>query len=91
VGEDEAHVAGSKQGGNMRRKRPTGVGHDKTIAVPPVFIEDSQTGLPVIQCKHAAKPQEEITPERAANILLSQEAEWHLAAGSKTNRGKRRE
>ena len=48
---------------------------------PPVLIRDKQTGLPVIQCKQAASPQEEITPERAAEILLAQERDWHHAAG----------
>ena len=32
--------------------------------------------FPLVQCERAARPDEEITPERAAEILLAQEAEW---------------
>jgi hypothetical protein len=41
---------------------------------------DKKTGLPLIVCKHAAAPGEELTPDRVAEILLAQEVEWHLAA-----------
>src|SRR4051794_15161923 len=47
----------------------------------PVISKDKQTGLPVIECKQAAPDEEELTPERVADILLSQEAEWHHDAG----------
>ena len=47
----------------------------------PVIIKDKKTGLPLIVCKHAASPEEEMTPERVADILLAQEVEWHHAAG----------
>lgn len=47
----------------------------------PVVTKDKETGLPLIACKHAAAPGEEITPERVADILLAQEASWHHAAG----------
>ena len=46
----------------------------------PVITTDKKTGLPVIECKQAAAPEEEMTPERVANILLAQEMEWHHAA-----------
>lgn len=42
---------------------------------------DKKTGLPLIQCKQVAAPEEGMTPERVVDILLAQEAEWHLAAG----------
>jgi hypothetical protein len=47
----------------------------------PVVTKDRQTRLPLIQCKQAASPQEELTPERVADILLTQEMDWHHAAG----------
>jgi hypothetical protein len=30
--------------------------------------------LPLVQCAHAARPDEEVTPERVAEILLDEEA-----------------
>jgi hypothetical protein len=30
--------------------------------------------LPIVRCAHAARPEEEITPERAAEILLEEES-----------------
>jgi plasmid stability protein len=48
---------------------------------PPAIITDKQTGLPVIQCKHAAAAGEELTPDQVAHILLAQEASWFDAAG----------
>ena len=47
----------------------------------PVVSKDKQTGLPLIQCKQNASPSEEVTPERVAEILLTQETDWHHAAG----------
>jgi plasmid stability protein len=32
--------------------------------------------LPLINTKHPAKPEEELTPERVAEILLQQEVDW---------------
>lgn len=49
-------------------------------AAPPVIATDKKTGLPVILCKHAAPPGEELTPERVAEILLAQEVEWYHGA-----------
>jgi plasmid stability protein len=46
-----------------------------------VVVKDKQSGLPLIQCPKAAPRQEELTPERVAEILLSQEEDWHHAAG----------
>jgi plasmid stability protein len=34
---------------------------------------DKKTGLPLIECRHAAAPEEELTPERVAEILLAQD------------------
>lgn len=53
----------------------------KPDAPEPVVTTDQKTGLPLIECKQAASPQEELTPEQVANILLAQEAGWHHAAG----------
>lgn len=39
-----------------------------------------RVNLPVIKCKHAATPQDAMTPERVAKILADQEVEWHHAA-----------
>jgi plasmid stability protein len=47
----------------------------------PIVARDKTTRLPLIQCKHAASPQDEMTPERVADMLLAQEAGWHDAAG----------
>jgi plasmid stability protein len=46
----------------------------------PVISKDKKTGLPVIACKQAATPHDEMTPERVADILLAQEVEWQHAA-----------
>jgi hypothetical protein len=43
--------------------------------------KDKETGLPLIRCKHAASPEQEVTPERVAEILLAQEVGWRAAAG----------
>jgi hypothetical protein len=50
-------------------------------AQAPVITRDKKTGLPLIECRQAAVPPEETTPERVADILLAQEVEWHHAAG----------
>jgi plasmid stability protein len=47
----------------------------------PRIFTDKKTGLPVIQCSHAAASDHELTPERVADILLAQEVEWHHDAG----------
>src|ERR1700688_1859909 len=47
----------------------------------PVIAKDKKTGLRLILCKKAAAPHDEITPERAADIFLAQEVEWHHGAG----------
>jgi hypothetical protein len=33
--------------------------------------------LPLVECIHEARPGEEMTPERAADALLEEEAAWH--------------
>ncbi len=50
-------------------------------AQAPVITRDKETGLPLIVCKQNAAPEEEMTPERVADILLAQEVEWYYAAG----------
>jgi hypothetical protein len=50
-------------------------------APTPVVVTDKETGLPVIECKHAAVADAAMTPNRVAEILLAQDAEWHHDAG----------
>jgi hypothetical protein len=52
-----------------------------TEVAAPVVTKDKQTGLPLIQCKQAASPQEELTPDRVADVLSAQETEWFHDAG----------
>ena len=44
--------------------------------IPARIGKDPKTGLPVILGGHPAKPGGELTPERVADILIQQEAEW---------------
>jgi plasmid stability protein len=53
---------------------------EESKAKPAVVGRDNATGLPVIDCKHAAHGQE-LTPERVAEILLAQEVEWQHDSG----------
>lgn len=46
-----------------------------------IVKRDTKTGLPVIECKQAAAPDEEMTSQRVAEVLLGQEVEWHHDAG----------
>jgi plasmid stability protein len=54
--------------------------HTEADVTAPSVTKDKQTGLPIIHCKQAASPQEELTPDRVADILLAQEMDWHRAA-----------
>jgi hypothetical protein len=36
--------------------------------------------LPLVECAHEALPGEEMTPERAADVLLDEEGGWHRDA-----------
>ncbi len=36
--------------------------------------------LPLVECAHEARPGEEMTPERVAEVLLEEEAERHREA-----------
>ena len=42
----------------------------------PKIGKSKKTGLPVILGGHPARPGEELTPDRIAEILIEQEAEW---------------
>src|SRR5579862_2200059 len=42
---------------------------------------DPTTGLPIVLCLHRALPSDEITPERASDLLLEQEVAWVNEAG----------
>jgi len=65
---------------DLLRKGLAAARNTETEGVP-VVSKDKHTGLPLIQCKQAASSQEELTPERVADILLAQETDWHHAAG----------
>ena len=64
----------------LRRGLAAAASTEPEVAAP-VITRDKHTGLPLIQCKKAASPQDEISPERLVDILLAQEADWHHAAG----------
>lgn len=54
----------------------TSVDHDlpqTDIVEQQIIKRDEKTGLPRIECKHAALPAEEMTPEQVAALLLEQE------------------
>jgi len=48
----------------------------KASRKPASIVKDKKTGLPVIQCRRAASGNEELTPQRVAEILVAQEAGW---------------
>jgi hypothetical protein len=50
-------------------------------AASPVLTIDKKTGLPLIECRHAASPNAEMTALRTADILQAQDVEWYHAAG----------
>ena len=47
----------------------------------PRVTKDVLSGLPRIECTRHPSPREALTPERLADVLSAQEAEWHHAAG----------
>jgi hypothetical protein len=47
----------------------------------PTIGKDEKTGLPVVLGGRPARPDQELTPERIAEILIEQEAEWARDAG----------
>jgi hypothetical protein len=48
----------------------------------PFITKDSETGLPLIECRRTPPPAEELTPERMAEILLAQDvARYRDASG----------
>jgi len=64
---------------------PKGLAADTAPAgEAPVVVKGKKTGLPLIECKQAASPQDELTPERVADVLLAQEAGWHHEASGTT-------
>ena len=66
---------------DLLRKGLAAARSDERDPGAPVITKDKRTGLPLIQCKHGASPQEDLTPERVADILLTHETDWHHAAG----------
>jgi hypothetical protein len=65
----------------LLRKGLASTGTRKRSSRRVLIVKDKLTGLPLIQCEKAAKPGEEITPERIADILAAQEIDWYHAAG----------
>jgi hypothetical protein len=45
------------------------------------LTRDERSGLPLIQCRHPAAPNERLTPARVADILLAQEVSRQDEAG----------
>lgn len=43
----------------------------------PAVVTTSALGFPLIMGGHPARPSEELTPERVAELLGDQEAAWH--------------
>jgi len=39
------------------------------------------TRLPLVKCRHAATPATEMTAQRVADVLTTQEASWHNETG----------
>ena len=62
---------------DLLRKGLATVENQESDAPAPAVTRDKQTGLPLIECHHAASPEEELTPERVADILLAQEVGWN--------------
>lgn len=42
-----------------------------------------RVNFPLIKCKHPAPKNQELTPDRIAEILLNQEVEWHHEASGR--------
>jgi hypothetical protein len=57
-----------------------GLASDATPLQTAIIKTDPRTGLPVIATSRAVSPQEELTPERVAELLIRQEVAWHLEA-----------
>ena len=48
---------------------------------PAAVTIDPKTGFPVIECPHEALPEDEMTPDRVAEILLQQDVDRQHEAG----------
>ena len=66
---------------DLLRKGLAATTADELPALAAVVRRDKKTGLPLIECKHAASSEDELTPERVADLLLAQEVGWHHDAG----------
>jgi len=42
---------------------------------------DEVSGLPVVSCSQPTRPNEQLTPNKVASILLDQEVAWNHEAG----------
>ena len=66
---------------DLLRKGLDAARDEQPEAPAPVLARDRKTGLPLIECKRSALPEDELTPERVADILLAQEVGWQHDAG----------
>ena len=48
--------------------------------VPAASAVRGRVKLPLVECAHEARPGEEMTPERAADVFLEEDAGWHRNA-----------
>jgi plasmid stability protein len=64
----------------LRKGLAVAASENTRAAKSPLSI-DKKTGLPRIECRHAASAQDELTADRVAEILLAQEVEWQHAGG----------
>jgi plasmid stability protein len=54
-----------------------GLAAEATVSADrPKITRDKKTGFPRIECKHAASPDDDLTPERVAELLLEQEVSF---------------
>ena len=60
--------------------------YDGTEDEPDTALElrywDSKTRLPALRCRRAAPRGEDLTPDRVAEILTAQDAEWARSPSS---------
>src|SRR5262245_58097663 len=49
----------------------------ETAEVERLMAVQAETQLPLAECAHEAEADDEMTPERVADVLLEEEAAWH--------------
>jgi hypothetical protein len=66
---------------DLLRKGLTNSVETPDALVQPLVKTHPKTGLPYVECPHRASADEEMTPDRVADLLLQQEVAWHHEAG----------